>query len=76
MHACMQQKKKLLPDAIHFGNFANENDPVTKEAHSTEAFRLLARLGTEPKVYYKSKEEWVRGLAEPNSPQNSEVDHG
>jgi len=28
---------------------------------------LLARIGTEPKVYYKSKEAWVRALAESNS---------
>jgi molybdopterin-containing oxidoreductase family iron-sulfur binding subunit len=63
-------------NAIHFGDLANANDPVSKEAHSPQAFRLLARLGTEPKLYYKSNEEWVRALAEPNSPQASEVQRG
>jgi molybdopterin-containing oxidoreductase family iron-sulfur binding subunit len=63
-------------NAIHFGDFANAKDPVAKEAQSPQAFRLLARLGTEPNLYYKSNEEWVRALAEPNSPQASEVQRG
>jgi menaquinone reductase, iron-sulfur cluster-binding subunit len=63
-------------NAIHFGNLADPNDPASKEARSPQAFRLLARLGTEPKVYYKSTEDWVRNLAEPNSAQGSEVQHG
>jgi molybdopterin-containing oxidoreductase family iron-sulfur binding subunit len=50
--------------AIRFGNLADPNDPVSQEAHSPNAFRFLARLGTEPKLYYKSKEAWVRALAE------------
>ncbi len=62
--------------AIHFGNLADANDPVTKESRSPEAFRLLAKLGTEPKVYYKSKEAWVRAMAEPSSAPASEVQHG
>jgi menaquinone reductase, iron-sulfur cluster-binding subunit len=62
--------------AIHFGNLADGNDPVSKEARSPEAFRLLARLGTEPKVYYKSSEAWVRELAESKSANSSEVQHG
>jgi molybdopterin-containing oxidoreductase family iron-sulfur binding subunit len=77
-------------NAIRFGNLADQNDPVTREAHSPNAFRMLARIGTEPKVYYKSKEPWVRALAEsasgpsklPESPTErlaasaSEVHHG
>lgn len=62
--------------AIQFGNFADANDPVTKESKSPESFRLLAKLGTEPKVYYKSKEAWVRAMAEPNEAPTSEVQHG
>jgi len=63
--------------AITFGNLADENDPAAKAARSPEAFRLLARLGTEPKVYYKSKRPWVRALAEPSSaPGRQEVKHG
>jgi molybdopterin-containing oxidoreductase family iron-sulfur binding subunit len=62
--------------AIHFGNLVDGNDPVSKEARSPESFRLLARVGTEPKVYYKSKEEWVRGLTESKAASSSEVQHG
>ena len=50
--------------AIQFGDLAAESDPIREASRSPEAFRLLARLGTEPKVYYKSKRPWVRALAE------------
>lgn len=62
--------------AIRFGNLADQNDPVAHEARSPAAFRLLARIGTEPKVYYKSQEEWVRALAESSSGPTAEVHHG
>ena len=61
--------------AIRFGNFADPDDPVSREARSPDAFRFLTRLGTEPKVYYKSKEAWVRALAESTS-ASAEVKHG
>ena len=63
-------------NAIHFGNLADPNDPVSTESRAPEAFRLLAKLGTEPKVYYRSKEPWVRTLAESSSADSSEVQHG
>jgi len=50
--------------AMQFGNLADENDSIFSAAHSPDAFRLLARLGTDPKVYYKSTQAWVRALAE------------
>lgn len=59
--------------AIRFGNLADKNDPAAQDAHSPDAFRLLARIGTEPKVYYKSKEAWVRGLAESHSGPGPEI---
>ena len=62
--------------AIQFGNLADPNDPVSQAVHSPEAFRMLARLGTGPKLYYKSKEAWVRALAEPGSGAPLEVKHG
>ena len=62
--------------AIEFGDLANEESAVAQEAHSPFAFRLLARLGTEPKVYYKSKRKWVRALAERHSANSQEVKHG
>ncbi|HUC28416.1 MAG TPA: 4Fe-4S dicluster domain-containing protein [Candidatus Acidoferrum sp.] len=59
--------------AIRFGNLADPRDPVTQESRSPHAFRLLARIGTEPKVYYKSREAWVRALAESVSGRASEA---
>ena len=51
-------------NAIEFGDLANPDDPVSQAAHSPEVFRLLARLGTEPKIYYRSGQAWVKALAE------------
>jgi molybdopterin-containing oxidoreductase family iron-sulfur binding subunit len=59
-----------------FGNLADEKDPVFPAAHSSDAFRLLARLGTEPKVYYKSQQAWVKALAERDSDRATEARHG
>jgi molybdopterin-containing oxidoreductase family iron-sulfur binding subunit len=61
--------------AILFGNLADKNDPVFSAAHSSDAFRLLARLGTEPKVYYQSKQAWVKALAERDSDRATEAQH-
>jgi hypothetical protein len=44
-------------------------------ANSPEAFRLLARLGTEPKVHYKSSQAWVRALAERDTERAAEEKH-
>jgi len=63
--------------AIQFGNLADESDPVSQAAHSTNAFRLLERLGTEPKIFYTSDRPWVRQLAEPHPARgDKEVKHG
>ncbi|MFI5096973.1 MAG: 4Fe-4S dicluster domain-containing protein [Candidatus Acidiferrales bacterium] len=61
--------------AIQFGNLADENDSIFFAARSPEAFRLLARLGTEPKVYYKSTQAWVRALAERDAGRRTEDKH-
>ncbi|HEY3440042.1 MAG TPA: 4Fe-4S dicluster domain-containing protein [Paludibaculum sp.] len=50
--------------AIVFGDLNDPASDVRKASRHEDSFRLLARLGTEPKVYYRSKQEWVRGLAE------------
>lgn len=50
--------------AIVFGDLNDPLSDVRKASRHEDSFRLLARLGTEPKVYYRSKQEWVRGLAE------------
>jgi molybdopterin-containing oxidoreductase family iron-sulfur binding subunit len=54
-------------DAIRFGDLNDAKSEVAKAAKSPEAFRMLARLGTEPKVFYTSKRPWVRALAERNT---------
>jgi menaquinone reductase, iron-sulfur cluster-binding subunit len=50
--------------AIVFGDLDDSECPAARESKDPNAFRLLARLGTEPKVYYKSEQAWVRALAE------------
>ena len=47
-------------DAIVFGNLKNPKSPVAKLAKDSRAFRLLDRLGTEPKVYYLTEKDWIR----------------
>ena len=46
--------------AITFGDLLNPRHKVYKLKNDPNAFRLLERLGTNPKVYYVSKREWVR----------------
>ncbi|MDR2051366.1 MAG: 4Fe-4S dicluster domain-containing protein [Deltaproteobacteria bacterium] len=46
--------------AIAFGDLLNPGHKVSALAESPHAFRLLARLGTDPQVYYLSRRDWVR----------------
>ena len=56
--------------AITFGDLNNPEHPVHRLAQpdpahggrskNPKAFRLLERLGTNPKIYYLSSREWVR----------------
>jgi molybdopterin-containing oxidoreductase family iron-sulfur binding subunit len=46
--------------AITFGDLNNSNHTVYKLKKNKNAFRLLERLQTNPKVYYLSSREWVR----------------
>ena len=50
--------------AMYFGNLADSHSEVAKLAKSSEAFRLLEKLGTEPKVIYLSSQEWIHKLAD------------
>ena len=50
--------------AVTFGDLNNADHQVTKLSRDPRAFRLLERLGTEPKVYYLSSKEWVRKKAD------------
>ncbi|MCK4413573.1 MAG: 4Fe-4S dicluster domain-containing protein [Candidatus Eisenbacteria sp.] len=48
--------------AIHFGNLDDPKQELYDLVHGERAFRLLERLGTEPKIYYLSSQPWVRRL--------------
>ena len=50
--------------AITFGDLSNPDHRVSQLIESPYAFRLLERLGTEPKVYYLSTKDWVRKMAD------------
>jgi molybdopterin-containing oxidoreductase family iron-sulfur binding subunit len=50
--------------AITFGDLADAASDVVRASRDGRAFRLLPKLGTEPKVYYRSELGWVRELAE------------
>ncbi len=50
--------------AIVFGDLQNPKHKVSELIKSPHAFRLLERLGTEPQVYYLSRRDWVRKLAD------------
>lgn len=50
--------------AIKFGNLKDPNSEVARQAKDPRAFRILAKLQTEPKVYYLSKYQWVHKLAD------------
>lgn len=50
--------------AIVFGNLYDESSEVAKLRKDPRAFRILEKLHTEPKVYYLSKYEWVKKLAD------------
>ena len=50
--------------AIVFGNLRDPESEVAKLAKDPRAFRILEKLHTEPKVYYLTKEPWIRKLAD------------
>jgi len=61
--------------AIRFGDLADKSSEVARLAREPRAFRLLARLGTEPKVVYLSDRDWVRQLGDSGGPALGES-HG
>jgi molybdopterin-containing oxidoreductase family iron-sulfur binding subunit len=50
--------------AIQFGDVADASSPAGAATHDEHAFRLLATLGTDPSVWYRSERRWVREAAE------------
>ena len=59
-------------NAITFGDLNNPKHQVYELKKDPNAFRLLERLGTNPKVYYVSSREWVRRAGD-NYLQNEET---
>ena len=49
--------------AIVFGDLADEAGEVSQMSRSQDAFQFLPKLGTAPKIYYRSAKEWVRRMA-------------
>jgi len=70
--------------AIRFGDLNDPRSGLAALIKRPEAFRLLASLGTEPKVHYLSRHAWIRRLGESRlemlrksgSAQESEKSHG
>jgi molybdopterin-containing oxidoreductase family iron-sulfur binding subunit len=50
--------------AITFGDLADESTEAARRARGGDTFRLLERLGTEPKIHYHSKRPWVQQAAQ------------
>lgn len=50
--------------AIVFGDLNDPNSDAARLAKAPETFRLLAKVGTGPKVSYHSSKPWIRSLAE------------
>lgn len=63
-------------DAITFGDLNDASSPAAMLAKEAGSFRLLEKVGTEPKVYYRSKREWVREIAQGGVTGKREAIHG
>ena len=63
--------------AITFGDLDDPQSAVARLVRGETSFRLLEKLGSEPKVYYCSERQWVRELAEHDIPvHGKESVHG
>jgi len=49
--------------AIRFGDLNDSTSEVAADSRDAGSFRLLEKLGTDPKIYYHSKRDWVRQIA-------------
>jgi len=54
--------------AIRFGNLNDSTSEVAHKSKEPESFRLLEKLGTDPKIYYHSTRDWVKTIAEAPRP--------
>jgi Fe-S-cluster-containing dehydrogenase component len=61
--------------AITFGDLMNPDHKVYKLKKDPNAFRLLEKLGTNPKVYYISTRAWVRKAADVYAGKEQGITH-
>jgi molybdopterin-containing oxidoreductase family iron-sulfur binding subunit len=52
--------------AITFGNLKDRQSQVSQLSKSPRAFRLLEKLGSGPKVYYLTSQDWIRRQGDNN----------
>jgi molybdopterin-containing oxidoreductase family iron-sulfur binding subunit len=57
--------------AIQFGDLNDGASAPARDAQLPESFRLLEKLGTETKIYYRSKRDWVRQIASAPRPASA-----
>jgi len=62
--------------AIQFGDLNDPSSVPAQDAKRPESFRLLEKLGTDPKIHYRSRREWVRRIASAPRPAAKENIHG
>jgi len=62
--------------AIVFGDLDDPQSEVARLAAEATSFRLLERLGTGPKVYYRTGRDWVRRLVDGGAPTGDGRTHG
>jgi molybdopterin-containing oxidoreductase family iron-sulfur binding subunit len=50
--------------AIAFGDLDDQSSEAAQRSRDGSSFRLLEKLNTDPKVYYRSQRAWVREVAQ------------
>lgn len=59
--------------AISFGDLNDPQCAAGQGARDRSSFRLLEKLNTDPKIYYRSSREWVRHIADAPKPPGMPV---
>jgi molybdopterin-containing oxidoreductase family iron-sulfur binding subunit len=55
--------------ALRFGDLDDPATEVAEDAARAESFRLLEKIGTEPKIHYRSHRDWVREISNAPHPE-------
>jgi molybdopterin-containing oxidoreductase family iron-sulfur binding subunit len=62
--------------ALRFGDLNDPATEVAQDAARPESFRLLEKIGTEPKIHYRSRRDWVREIASAPRPEGKDEHRG